>query len=122
MELKSETIEFRDGTKLTVTEANWPADVKVSEMEREAENNPRKDNQRQFYAMAVYPKLAACSTGDIPTEEQAFLMPSAEHDKWYNAAARVNPNWFDPLEKAAKQLSTEAMKKKEKKRTKSTKG
>ena len=122
MELKSETIELRDGSKITVTEANWPTDVKLAQLQKEAQDNPRSDPNRQFYAMAIYPKLVACSTGDIPTEEDAFLMPSVEHDKWYGAASTLNPRWFAPMESAASKINADELKKKEKKPTRSTKG
>ena len=120
MELKSEVVELRDGRKITVTEANWSADVHLSELERAASKKEEKDPSKQFYIVAVYPKLAACSSGEVPTEEEAFGMPTIEHEKWYAAAKRINPSWFVPMEEAAKKLTDEALKKKETKQTKST--
>lgn len=122
MDLLSEVVELRDGKKITVTEANWPADICFGELERIARENPDKDPSRQFYNLMIYPKLAACSSGDVPVQEEAYLMPSVLHEKWYAAAKRLNPNWFDPLEKAAEKLTAEALKKKETKRTRSTRG
>jgi hypothetical protein len=126
MELRTETVELRGDTPETkrvivVTEANWPVDIKLSQMEKAAQEETLEDPQRQFYHVVIYPKLCACSTGDVPPEEEAYLMPSVEHDKWYGAANRMNPHWFVPLEEAAKQLTADALKKKETKRTKSTK-
>lgn len=126
MELRSETVELRGDTPETkrvivVTEANWPIDIKLSQMEKAAQEEVLDDPQRHFYHVVIYPKLCACSTGDVPDELEAYLMPSVEHDKWYGAAMRMNPHWFTPLEEAAKKLTAEALKKKEKKRTKSTK-
>jgi len=127
MELRTETVELRGDTPkskrvIIVTEANWPVDIKLSQMERAAKEEILDDPQRQFYHVVIYPKLAACSTGDVPAEEEAYLMPSVEHNKWYNAASNMNPSWFEPLEEAAAKMTAEALKKKEKKRTKSIKG
>lgn len=134
MQLLSEVVEFRDGTKVTVTEANWEADMRVGAMEKEvniridkmvAESTaPLTESEVSYitFVQTFYPKLAACSTGDVPTEREAFDMPSAEREKWYAAVRRVNPLWFQALdafiEKA--EASEKAMKKKGTKPTAST--
>lgn len=119
MERLFEVVEFRDNTSVTVTERNWETDARIVALETEAEQNPLEDQQRQFFHLYVYPKLAACSTGDVPSEEDAYDMPSGEREKWWDAAKRVNPKWFAPMEEAAEKITAEMLKKKETRRTKS---
>jgi hypothetical protein len=129
MELKSEVVEFRDGTKLTVTEATWEADMRVGTMELKAqerskelviskgENLVEADISWMTFFRDFYPKLAACSTGNVPTEEEAYNMPSEERDKWYAAAHNVNPLWFKALDAVLKSLNTSEKEQKKKRRS-----
>jgi hypothetical protein len=133
MELNSEVVEFRDGTKLTVTEANWETDMRVGVMENDAQRRmeelihnrdtsaPLSESEISWSAFiqGIYPKLAACSTGAVPSEEEAYHMPSTERDKWYDAAHRLNSHWFVALDAATARM--ENPEKKGRKRTASTK-
>lgn len=100
MKLNSESVKFRDGSKLVVMEAAWAASIRLQDLENEARKAPLVDASDNIFNLYVYPKLAACSTGNVPTMKAALLMPSAELDKWYNAVKRVNPDWFVALQQA----------------------
>jgi hypothetical protein len=120
MTLLTRVVEFRDGTKITVSEANYPITLRLEKLQEEANQaTPHPDPARQLFNLAIYPKLAACSTGKVLSEEDAFLMPTTEQDKWYQAVREMNPAWFVQLDKAFLEAE-ETLKKKEKKRTRST--
>lgn len=106
MELKREVVEFRDGTKLTVTEANWAISMRLQELEEQAVKSPLEDVSQQTFNLVIYPKLAACSSGDVPSLQEALEMPSTELDKWYFAVKRLNSDWFVTLEQASKEEVT----------------
>jgi len=59
---------------------------------------------RLTFNQSFYSKLAACSTGDVPTEEEAYLMPSVEREKWYAAVRNVNPQWFVAIDALVKKV------------------
>jgi hypothetical protein len=122
MELNREVVTFRDGTELTVMEANWAATMRLQELEEQAGETPLADIQEQIFNLAIYPKLVACSSGAIPTLQEALAMPTSELDKWYFAVKRINPTWFEALEEASRKNREEYLAKKGRKRTKSTKG
>ncbi len=116
--LASEKVEFRDGTSLTVSEATWLEDTKLLEYEdaarltndvelKKAEGRTlsRIEQKVQFFRLNIYPKLAACSSGDVPSEEEARQMPSSELNRWYAACKRVNPDWFSVFEQAMNQTA-----------------
>ncbi len=111
---KTEKVVFSDGSVLIVQEESWDCAMLLEEMERQARENPSDDPKTQLFRQMFYPKLAACSSGDVPSEEEARAMPSEQLDKWYEAAKRVNPKWFA----AIVALTKEAEKAEEKKRTK----
>jgi len=115
MELKSETVEFRDGTKITVTEENWDIGTRLELMERELRES-KGVTPEEYARRSLYNRMAACSSGDVPTEAEARQWPSAELDKWYFAAKRINPGWFAAFDAAVDQA--QAQKKKLQKRHK----
>jgi hypothetical protein len=94
MNLNREVVTFRDGTELTVMEANWAVSMRLQELEEQAEKNPLEDVKQQTFNRWIYPKLAACSSGTVPSMQDAFEMPSTELDKWFFAVKRVNLDWF----------------------------
>jgi hypothetical protein len=123
MELNHEVVKFRDGTKVTVTEANWAVSMKLQELEEQATKNPLEDSKLQTFNLVLYPKLLACSSGKVPSLQEAIDMPSSELDRWYFAVKRMNPDWFVPSAPPATDVKAgEApLEKKEKKPIKSTK-
>jgi hypothetical protein len=54
---------------------------------------------RDFFRVNLYPRLVACAKrtdGErLPNFEELIAFPSSEQEKWYAAASRVNPEWFD---------------------------
>ena len=132
--LAFEKLKFRDGTSLTVNEATWLEDTRLLELEEQGRDKnaaelaaigerelTKLEQKVQFFRLNIYPKMAACSEGDVPSEEEARRMPSTELNKWYAAAKKVNPDWFAVFDQAvnqtAEQLAAE-QKKSEKKRPK----
>jgi len=111
--LKSEVVRFRDDSELVVTEATWPVAMHLQELQEHAEANPLEDTVSQIFNVVIYPKLAACSTGAVPDLETALSMPSTEVDKWYFAVKRINPDWFEALEKMSEEMIARAAEKKE---------
>jgi hypothetical protein len=118
MELKSEVVKFRDGTSLTVTEANWDMSMRLQQKEEQASKDKLESSARQLFHVLIYPKLEACSTGQVPTETEAYDMPATELNEWYIAAQRVNGHWFKELEEPKTEEEMKIrLKKKERKRT-----
>lgn len=116
-----ETVTFRDGSKITVVPAQVPSVLmKLHRMESEAaQGRPAESVSTETFRMLYYPRLAACSTGDVPTAVQARVeWPASELDRWYQAARRVNPQLFLPLEEIALQ-NQQAAQASEKKRKRS---
>jgi hypothetical protein len=109
MDLKKEVVTFRDGSKVTVCEENHTiANVLIdlenktnAELQAEGELAVKEKREPDFTKWGwsvLYNKMAACSTGDVPTLEESEQWPSVEVDKWYAAARRINPQWFKPLD------------------------
>lgn len=99
-----ETVTFRDGSTLTVWPAYLPSVLmKLHRLDAEASQGPADEAVTAVtFRVLYYPKLAACSTGDVPTLEQARCeWPVSELDRWYQTARRVNPQLFLPLEELA---------------------
>lgn len=113
IDCKTETVEFRDGSSLTLSESNWTIGMKLVRLTQEAATQPPlEDLDAQVFRVNVYPKLIAGVVDGIPpTEEQAQAMPESELDKWYNAAERLNPKWFVSPEPEAEAPAEEVKKK-----------
>ena len=90
--------------------------MRLQALEKQAIENPVADMDQQTFNKGLYPKLLACSSGDVPTLEDALQMPSTELDKWFFAVKRLNPDWFDMPGETVK----EDPEKKSRKRTGST--
>lgn len=120
--LKRETIKLQGGGKLTVYEENHVAAEYVRELEKDCKENPIPDLRRQIFRETFYSKLVACSTGDVPTDEEARYMPTKDLNNWITAHRRLNPNWWIPLEKALDQMDEAEKKRKSRKIPKSGNG
>lgn len=109
--VEPETVVFRDGSTITVLPAYLPSVLrKQHRLESEAGMVPEDEPVTTVtFRVLYYPKLAGCSTGDVPTLEQARLeWPASELDRWYQAVKRVNPQIFLPLEELALQNKAKA--------------
>jgi hypothetical protein len=109
----SEAVTFSDETALYVVDANVPVGImKIRDMEEIAQDHPADSVIKQIFRSTFYPKLAACSFGEVPDEESARLMPTEETNKWYEAVCRVNPHWFKPLLDLKAEVDAQEIKKK----------
>jgi hypothetical protein len=121
LQLKQEVVEFRDGSKITLSESDWPMSMRLSELENEISLRSFDDPKNQLFAVVFYPKMAACVTSEpvpgldevLPTNGNTGW-PLTELNKWYEAARRVNPDWFAGLDQIgeAAPKSEEEIKKK----------
>jgi hypothetical protein len=131
--LKSKVVEFVDSDGkvvgcVTVTQATFLSDQLLDEMQQAAlEQNEAEvkalgektltPEQVKVHAVryAIYPKMAACSSGDVPTlEDVIYRMPITESDKWWNAAKEINPSWFEVFADIEKMSDAEKKKKQRK--------
>lgn len=99
-----ETVTFRDGSQITIVPAYLPSVLlKQHQLETAAEQGDPEDTVSMVtFRLLYYPRLAACSTGDVPSMEEARTQwPASELNAWYQAAKRVNPKLFLPLEELA---------------------
>jgi hypothetical protein len=95
---------------------------KLYQLEKESANYQVDDDDLALKNF-LYPRMAACSVGDVPTFEQAVDMPLDEMNKWYFAARRCNPGWFMSLEEVAqknKEQSEDEKKRQSKRRVRSS--
>ena len=112
----TEVVTFRDGSSLTLSESRGLPSylLRLTELEGDAENHPSEDEDLQVFRLYVFPKMAAGVVSDnAPTAEQVFHWPSSERMKWYEAARRMNSDWFISLE-AASEEAQRALAEKEK--------
>lgn len=105
-ELKHVEIEIC-GEKLAVFQASNEMQANRALMVSEAEEKHKdfSDDARGRYvhyvSVLLYPSLAACTKGNIPTEEEyLYHMPAEASDIWLKAAREVNPSWFTFLAEA----------------------
>lgn len=50
---------------------------------------------RNNFHRVLYPSLKACTTGNVPTEQECFDgITNDELDAWLQAAREMNPDWF----------------------------
>ncbi len=144
--LRKQTIEFKDTDgnlvgKIIVRQAALVHEQTLYDLRFEAKfrttEHMKKIGAREltpgeikriFFNEDIYPRLAACSEGDLPTEDEAFSMPSDYSIAWYNAAMFCNPEWFElftkvgnladlTLKQQIDKLSPEDKKKEEPKQT-----
>jgi hypothetical protein len=110
-ELTEEEVTFSDGRTITV-QSNRPS-VMIRRMyleEQLDQGTPFEAPRDEMFRRHLYPRLAGCSVGDVPTLEYAMAELSDERDLpfWYDAAKRQIPAWFQSLEEAAAQAVLDA--------------
>ena len=110
---------------ITVHEATYIMGLRRGQLIGEFLTNPHKDPLVQAGRVNLYSALAACSSGDVPTDAEFVVLREADVDAWLSAAKELNPKWFEWLDMASKALSEieqTALKKKDRPRhAKSTK-
>ena len=98
---KIEKVKFRDGLALTVKDVRLPSVwYRLRKIETEEGKSVSEDPREQAFVWAIYPKLAGCSFGDVPTREEAYHFPGTELNKWYEVVKKLNPQLFKPIEDA----------------------
>lgn len=94
----SAEVVFRDGSSFRIISSYLPS-VTLKRVRLEAEALAREEDQakpKDIFAVYLYPMLASCSIGDIPSAEEVLReWPTAEIFKWRDAVKEVNPQWFD---------------------------
>lgn len=116
--LRRQTVEFRNGKSLVVYEENQVIDEYILELEADLEDNPNPDERLHGFRRTYYSKLLACSVGDVPTDEEARIMPAEDLGKWIQAVRQINPNWFIRMDESMAKLSEEEKKRRPKRRRK----
>lgn len=113
-----ELVNFSDGTSLVVVDANVPSGImKIRDLENDP--GPATENlETEIFKTVFYPKLAACSAGQVPSRLDAQNWPTVELNKWYEAVNRVNPQWFKPLVDLKNEADAQEIKKKRKRQRK----
>lgn len=99
MDLTRKTIQFSDGREITVSESTWESASIRSRIEetsraRRSHLNGSGDPVFFFFVETFYSYLASCSSGAIPSEEEAYILPDPDLDSWYQAVISVNPESF----------------------------
>lgn len=116
-ELVDQDLHLSDGSCITVHSRRPSVLRRRFQLDREAEKGVPLDNiRKEIFRVTYYPKLAGCSTGDVPSMEEARAQWSEDDlQAWYNAAVAVIPEWFLALEQIVERnqaLAEQAQKKK----------
>jgi hypothetical protein len=91
--------EFRDGTIFRIVSAYRPSvTMRRFKLEEEALSKEEdRDHPKDVFSVYLYPILASCSIGEIPSSSDVRDWPESEIYKWRDAVKAINPQWFgDP--------------------------
>jgi len=78
--------------KIIVSEADGLSDYKLGQAINQIIENPLPDAIAQNIVLNIYPQLAACSYGDLPTPEQFQRMGKEAVRLWIEKARELNPH------------------------------
>jgi len=100
-ELQSEEVIVCEET-LTVSQASNIMELDRSELVTAASENVSdmppegaRERYEQYVRTLLYPSLAACTSGSMPTvDEFLYTTPSVETKRWVQKAKKLNPRWF----------------------------
>src|SRR5690349_16930638 len=89
------------GRTITVHKATFVMSLQRSVSQanaiKEASNGIYKnldDSVVNYVHQRLYPTLAVCSEGKVPTEEEFLNLLQEDVDRWIAAASELNPDWF----------------------------
>ena len=89
------------GRAIVVFKASFVMSLQRSVLIAEASKNKPNGEYKDLDASIVtyvhqllYPSLAACSQGKIPTEEEFLSLLDDDVSRWLNIASELNPDWF----------------------------
>jgi hypothetical protein len=94
-------VSFRDGSRLEIVSGYLPSvTMRRARLEEEAlKREEDRNNPKDVFSVYLYPILAACSIGDLPSAgEIRSSWPEAEIYKWRDAIKEINPHWFGSTE------------------------
>jgi hypothetical protein len=119
-EYRQEEVEI-NGHNITILSLRPSVMMRRVHFENEAtKGTPAHTAKEENFRLLVYPMLAGCSKGDVPTFDEAIGEWSMDElQSWYEVARRVLPEWFTSLEEQAAQ-NKEATEQGSKKKSKST--
>ncbi len=123
---KRKEVVFRDGSILTIVSSYLPSvTMRRVRLEEEAlRREEDRDHPKDVFGVYLYPILASCSIGEIPSpEEIRSTWPESQIYKWRDAVEEVNPHWFgssEDMKSRTLQETQEVEKKRDKSRRKSS--
>jgi hypothetical protein len=107
IQIQTETIELAPEMVITVSEATWSSEFIRSQLVEEAkkiEEQQKKakevgqiqeiDKTLGYFRSELYPLMACCVAGQVPSAEEAYALPRTKLDEWYLAVWRLNPDMF----------------------------
>ena len=94
---KTGEVSFRDGSRFEIVSSYLPS-VTMTRVRLEEEalkREPDRNNPKDIFGVYLYPLLASCSQGDIPSAEVVrSTWPESEIYKWRDEVEAVNPQLF----------------------------
>lgn len=99
MDLSRKEFTFTDGRKISVSESTWEtatrrSQITETERARQAQLNGSGDPDLFFFVEEFYSYMASCTSGDIPSPEEALSLSAPDLDGWLLAVIEVNPESF----------------------------
>jgi hypothetical protein len=91
--------------KITVHVGTFVTALRREVIRREIEKRPSESIEEQVARYNFYAPMAACSTGDVPTETEFLNMSEQDVDVWYQQVLKKNPLWFESQESEEKKSS-----------------
>lgn len=107
MDLSRKTFTFSDGRKVEVFESTWESSTlrsRITETARanQARLNGSGDPDFLFFIEEFYSYMASCTSGDVPSPEEAYTLPDTDLDGWLLAVIEVNPESFIKIDRTAR--------------------
>lgn len=91
------------GRKITVHPGTFVMALRREMLRKAIVEKPSESVEEQVARYNFYAPMAACSTGDVFTEEEFLRLDETVVDVWYQAVVSRNPNWFeDPADEEKK--------------------
>lgn len=103
MDIARKTIKLEDGREISVFESTWEASANRTRIEETARAdrlrlNGTGDPVFLFFLEVYYSYLGSCSSGSIPSPEEAFSLSDRDLDHWYRSIVEVNPEGFKKID------------------------
>jgi hypothetical protein len=106
--LKTETLDL-SGRKIVVSEATYLMGIErgriIGDMTIASARQEDGASAKNSVLVNVYSGVAACSSGDLPTQDEFILMRESDVEDWIASAKRLNPRWFSWMDDLDEALS-----------------